>query len=92
MTRTLDAADYWKLRAICSEAQRCELLAVHARNDLAVALKKQTAALADLGIDPAAPSFTLDDETLTVTIPDAPGEVPRLVPPPPARVPVPDFT
>ena len=83
MTCTLDAAKYWRLRAICSEAQRCELLAVHARNDLAVALKKQTAALADLGIDPAAPSFTLDDDACTITIPDAPA--------PPAAVRLPQF-
>jgi hypothetical protein len=54
MTRTLDGADYWKLRAICSEAQRCELLALQARAELAAAQKKTTAALADLGL-PAAP-------------------------------------
>jgi hypothetical protein len=72
MTRTLEAADYWKLRAICGEAQRCELLALHARQELATALKKQTAALVELGLDASAPSFTLDDDTLTITVPDAP--------------------
>jgi hypothetical protein len=72
MTRTLEAADYWKLRAICGEAQRCELLALHARQELATALKKQTAALVALGLDASAPSFTLDDDTLTITVPDAP--------------------
>ena len=41
MTRTLEAADYWRLRAICSEAQRCELLALQARAELATAHKKQ---------------------------------------------------
>jgi hypothetical protein len=72
MTRTLEAADYWRLRAICSEAQRCELLALHARQEFATAHKKQTAALVELGLDPAAPSFSLDDDTLTITVPEAP--------------------
>jgi hypothetical protein len=70
MTRTLDADAYWKLRALCSDAQRCELVAVHARADLATAHKKQTAALAALGLDPQAPTFTLDDDTLSITVPD----------------------
>jgi hypothetical protein len=70
MTRTLDAADYWKLRAICGEAQRCELLALQARAELAAAHKKQTAVLTALGLDPATPSFTLDDDALTITVPD----------------------
>jgi hypothetical protein len=70
MTHTLDAAVYWKLRAICSEAQRCELLALQARAELATAHKKQTAALVELGLDASAPSFSLDDETLTLTVPD----------------------
>jgi hypothetical protein len=69
-TRTLDAADYWKLRAICSEAQRCELIARQARVELAAAAQKQTAVLIDLGLDAAAPTFTLDDDTLTITVPD----------------------
>jgi hypothetical protein len=72
MTRTLEAADYWRLRAICSEAQRCELLALHARQEFTTAHKKQTAALVELGLDGSAPSFSLDDDTLTVTIPEAP--------------------
>ena len=74
MTRTLAAADYWHLRAVCSEAQRGELVARQARAELAAALKTQAAALAALGLDPAAPTFTLDDDTLTITVPDAPPE------------------
>jgi hypothetical protein len=70
LTRTLAAADYWRLRAIGSEAQRCELLTLQARAELAAAQKKLTAALAALDL-PAAPSFTLDDDTLTITVPDA---------------------
>jgi hypothetical protein len=72
MTRTLDAVEYWKLRAICSEAARCEVLALQARDALATAHKKQNAQLAALGFDPMAPTFTLDDDTLTITIPDPP--------------------
>jgi hypothetical protein len=70
MTRTLEAGAYWKLRAICSEAQRAELVAAQARDGLAAAYKKQTAALEALGLDPTAPTFTLDDDTLTITVPD----------------------
>jgi hypothetical protein len=71
MTRTLEAADYWKLRAICSEAARCEVIALQARNELVAAHKKQEAALAALGLDPKAPTFTLDDDALAVTFPEA---------------------
>jgi hypothetical protein len=70
MTRTLDAADYWKLRAICGEAQRCEALALQARDAFATAHKKQAAVLTALGLDPTLPTFTLDDDALTITIPD----------------------
>jgi hypothetical protein len=70
VTRTLEAVDYWKLRAVCSEAQRAELVAVQARDAFAAASKKQTAALEALGLDPKTPSFSLDDDTLTITVPD----------------------
>lgn len=70
MTRTLDAADYWKLRALCSDAQRCETLALQARDALTIARQKQAAALTALGLDPKLPSFTLDDEPCTITVPD----------------------
>ena len=70
MTRTLEAADYWHLRAVCSEAQRAELVAVQARDAFVVASKKQTAVLEALDLDPKMPSFALDDDTLTITIPD----------------------
>jgi hypothetical protein len=70
VTKTLDALDYWKLRAICSEASLCEVRAFQARADLATAHKKQNAQLVALGFDPAAPTFTLDDDTLAITFPD----------------------
>lgn len=63
MTRTLDAAAYWKLRALCTDAQRC--------NDaLAAAAKRQAGALADLGLPADAQNFTLNDDTCEVTFPD----------------------
>jgi hypothetical protein len=70
MTRTLEPVDYWKLRAICSEAVLCETRALQARADLATAHKKQNAQLAALGFDPTMPTFTLDDDTLTITFPE----------------------
>jgi hypothetical protein len=70
MTKTLEPVDYWKLRAICSEASLCEVRALQARDALATAHAKQNAQLAALGFDPAAPTFTLDDDTLTITFPE----------------------
>jgi hypothetical protein len=70
MTRTLDAPTYWKLRALCSDTQRCEVLAGQARAALATAHHKQTTALTELGLDPQTPTFSLDDDTLTITVPD----------------------
>jgi hypothetical protein len=70
VTKTLEPVDYWKLRAICAEASRCEIIALQARNDLTTAHKKQNAALTALGLDPTAPTFTLDDDTLTITFPE----------------------
>jgi hypothetical protein len=71
LTRTpLEAAAYWKLRALCSDTQRCEVLARQARDALAIAQAKQTAALTACGIDAQIPTFTLDDDTCTITVPE----------------------
>ncbi len=70
MKHELGAAAYWKLRAICTDAQRAAEAVQHARDAFAVAQQKQRAALVDLGLDPNALSFALDDDTLTVTFPD----------------------
>jgi hypothetical protein len=70
VTRTLDAAAYWKLRARCSEAQRCEVVAIQARAALVTAQQQQAAALTAIGVDPTVPSFSLDDDTLAITVPD----------------------
>jgi len=74
MKRTLEPVDYWKLRAICGEASRCEVIAMQARNDLLTAHKKQNAILAALGLDPLMPTFSLDDDTLTIDVPDPPAK------------------
>jgi hypothetical protein len=71
VTHPLEAVAYWKLRAICSEASRCEVIALQARADLATAHKKQNAQLAALGFDPTSPTFTLDDDALTITFPES---------------------
>jgi hypothetical protein len=72
MTHTLEAATYWRLRAICSEASLCEVRALQARADLATATKKRIETLTALGFDAAAPTFTLDDDALTIAFPETP--------------------
>ena len=42
MTRTLEPIEYWKLRALCSDTQRCEVLARQARETLTTAHGKQS--------------------------------------------------
>lgn len=70
MNKILDPVDYWKLRAVCSEAQHAAAVAAHARENLLAAQRKQSAALLALGLDPDIPTFSLDDDRLTITIPD----------------------
>jgi hypothetical protein len=72
MKHELAASAYWKLRAICTDAQRAAEAAHYARDTLVAAQQKQRAALTALGLDPTAQSFVLDDDTLTVTFPDEP--------------------
>jgi hypothetical protein len=71
VTKTLDAAPYWKLRAICSDTQRCSVAALAARDAFMAAQQKQAALLTEYGLDAKAETFTLDDDTLTITFPDA---------------------
>jgi len=61
MTKTLDPAAYWKLRALCTDTLRCDDIARQAK-------AKQIAALRALDLD--ADTFSLDDDALTITIPD----------------------
>jgi len=74
VTRTFDPVIYWKLRALCSETQRCAVIASQAQEALIAANTKQTALLTELGLDPQTPRFLLNDDTFTLTIPDANGE------------------
>lgn len=75
----LDAATFWKLSALCTRTQGAAERAGHARDALAVAHRAQSAYLAEVaaaaGFDPKVEQFALDDEALTLTIPD-PGKAP----------------
>lgn len=70
MKRTLEPADYWKLRAICTDTQRAQDLMLAAQ-------QRQKLFVTSLGLDPTVPNFALDDETLTVTFPDDDPATPR---------------
>jgi hypothetical protein len=74
MIYTLDAAAFWKLSALCTRTQHTAALAAVARDALALAQRAQAAELARVaaahGFDPAVEQFALDDEALTLTIPD----------------------
>jgi hypothetical protein len=73
MTHTFEPVVYWKLRALCTETQRCAMLAQHAQESLLAANGKQVALLTELGLDPKTPNFTLNDEMFTLTIPEPNG-------------------
>jgi len=74
--RILDPATYWKLRAVCGDAQRCAVMAMAARDALATSQKAQADYLKELGFDPTLPTFTLDDIAMTVDVPDTPTPAP----------------
>ncbi len=73
MTLTLDPLVFWRLRAICGDTQRLQILAQSTMDALKQAQRKQDDAVTQLalhhGFDPKA-NFVLDDETETVTLPD----------------------
>jgi hypothetical protein len=76
MTHQLDDLAFWRLRALCTDTQRLVVIAQQAREAAITAEKKQNAFLAELAkthdIDPATlGQYTLDDETRTLTTPDA---------------------
>lgn len=70
MKRTLDPAVYWHLRYVFSDTQRCTVTATAARDALRAAEQLQSTLLQELGIDPKAPTWLLDDDTCTITTPD----------------------
>lgn len=72
MKKVLDPIVYWKLRAICSDAQRNYAVAVQAQDALTVAQKKQKDMLVELGFNPDAQNFRLNDDKLEVEFPDDP--------------------
>jgi hypothetical protein len=72
---TLDAEEYWKLRAICGDTQRLQVMLQAVNEQLKVAQSKQDACLADLalahGLLETLPTFQLDDATLSLVMPEA---------------------
>jgi hypothetical protein len=79
MIYTLDAAAFWKLSALCTRTAAAAERATAARDAALVAQRAQNAELARVaaahGFDPAVEQFALDDEALTLTIPE-PGKAP----------------
>jgi len=69
----LEAAEFWHLRAVASEAQR---IALEARAQIAAAQAAQQTLVAALaakyGFDPAEGLLRLNDQTLTLTVEAAP--------------------
>jgi hypothetical protein len=76
MTHHLEPVVFWQLRAVCTDTQRLMVQAQAVSDALMTARKKQDKLVnelaADLHFDPKVQAFTLDDETLTLTIPDQP--------------------
>lgn len=70
MTLTLDPAVYWHLRFVFSDTQRYFVTATAARDALRAAEHQQATLLRELGIDPQASTWQLDDDTFTITTPD----------------------
>lgn len=70
----LPREDYWKLRALCGDTQRLQVLMQAASEQLRHAQAKQEAYLADLALERGflekPGTFHLDDETLTLNIPE----------------------
>ena len=70
MKRTLEPAAFWKLRALLADTQRAAAVALSARETLLIAQQRQSAYLTEIGLDPKAASWEVDDEACTVTVPD----------------------
>jgi hypothetical protein len=75
MTRlTLGAEAYWKLRALCCDTQRLQVMQQAVTEQIATAKRKQDACLADLALEHGLPehllAFSLEDDTLTLVIPE----------------------
>jgi hypothetical protein len=74
MTHTLDAATFWKLTALAERTAHRATVAAAARETLLKAQREQNIFVADLavtlGFDPSVEGFALDDEALTLTIPE----------------------
>lgn len=73
MTHSLDPVVFWRLRAVCADTQRLQVLAQATMEALKTAQRKQDDAVTQLalhqGFDPKS-QFVLDDETETITLPE----------------------
>ena len=73
---TLEPVLYWKLRAVVSENQRLGAAYLQAQQASIAAQKKQDELVAFVaeryGFDPKVPSFNLNDDACTLTLPDQP--------------------
>jgi hypothetical protein len=74
VTYDLDGDVFWKLSALCERTRGAADRAAAARDALAAAQRAQHAYLDEVakgaGFDPKVEQFALDDEALTLTIPD----------------------
>jgi hypothetical protein len=71
---TLDAVEFWRLRALGADAERIALAAKHTIAQAYQARDRFVAELAGkYGFDPALPTFTLHDETCTLDTGDPHG-------------------
>jgi hypothetical protein len=74
MTHNLEPVVFWQLRALCTDTQRLAVQAQSIGEALQTARKKQdklvTELAQELKFDPKVQMFTLDDETLTLNIPE----------------------
>jgi len=72
MTIKLSEANFWKLRALCTDTQRLQVMVQTAQLALAEAQRKQQGFLSDLalqhGFNENASPFQLDDAMGTLTI------------------------
>jgi tRNA pseudouridine-54 N-methylase len=73
MTHSLDPVVFWRLRAACGDTQRLQVLAQATMEALKTAQRKQDDLVLQLalehGFDPKA-SFVLEDDTLTIVLPE----------------------
>lgn len=71
MNQLLDPVVYWKFRALCADAQKCQIALMQMQESFVTAQKKQKAMLAELGLNPEIQTFQLNDDTLEIIFPES---------------------